>query len=159
MGFISKQLENSFNIEHRIRLEKSKAVMNLRIHYFYNNIQGNLLKREATLFCVVFSIQSFGETTDSLKSKWVPSLVTGAVISQIAFSNWVKVGENSIAWSLMGDFKLNKEENNWIFKNQIKAQYGRAKLAKLIIERPITIFILNMKKLNLLKHKPNKLYK
>lgn len=86
------------------------------------------MKKLVVLFVILFSIQSLGQTPDSLKNKWIPSLVTGVGISQIAFSNWVKGGENSIAWSLMGDFKLNREENNWIFKNQIKAQYGRAKI-------------------------------
>ena len=71
---------------------------------------------------------SFAQTPDSLKNKWIPSLTTGLGINQVAFSNWVKGGENSIAWSLYGDFHLNRETDTWSFRNQIKASYGRAKV-------------------------------
>lgn len=78
------------------------------------------------LFIAVAFINA--QTPDSLKNKWIPSLVTGLGINQVGFTNWVKGGENSIAWSLFGDFKLNRESDTWSFRNQIKAAYGRAKV-------------------------------
>lgn len=78
---------------------------------------------------ILFSFTTlFAQTPDSLKNKWIPSLVTGLGLNQVAFTNWVKGGENSIAWTLFGDFKLNRESDTWSFKNQIKAAYGRAKI-------------------------------
>lgn len=86
------------------------------------------MKKSIALFLVLsFSVIN-AQTPDSLKNKWLPSLVTGLGINQVAFTNWVKGGENSIAWSLFGDFKLNRESDTWSFKNQIKASYGRAKI-------------------------------
>jgi len=86
------------------------------------------MKKSIALFLgLSFSVIS-AQTSDSLKNKWLPSLVTGLGINQVAFTNWVKGGENSIAWSLFGDFKLNRESDTWSFKNQIKASYGRAKI-------------------------------
>ncbi len=86
------------------------------------------MKKSIVLF-LFFTISILNaQTPDSLKNKWLPSLVTGLGINQVAFTNWVKGGENSIAWSLFGDFKLNRESDLWSFKNQIKASYGRAKI-------------------------------
>ncbi|MBI1936989.1 MAG: DUF3078 domain-containing protein [Ignavibacteriales bacterium] len=86
------------------------------------------MKKIYILFVIIFYGAASAQTPDSLKNKWLPSLTTGLGISQIAFSNWVKGGENSIAWSLLGDFKLSREGDTWSFKNQIKGQFGRAKI-------------------------------
>jgi hypothetical protein len=85
------------------------------------------MKKPVVTFFLISSIL-FAQSTDSLKGKWIPSLTTGLAISQIAFSNWVKGGENSIAWTLNGNFSINRDSKPWIFKNQVKAQYGRAKI-------------------------------
>lgn len=85
------------------------------------------VKKLIILFLAITSL-SFAQTPDSLKNKWIPALTTSLGINQISFTNWVKGGDNSIAWSLLGDFKLNRESDLWIFKNQIKAAYGRAKI-------------------------------
>jgi hypothetical protein len=74
------------------------------------------------------TLTTFAQTTDTVKSCWVPSFVTSLGINQIAFSNWVKGGENSIAWTLMGDFHFDKPSKTWSFKNSIKATYGRSKI-------------------------------
>ena len=87
-----------------------------------------VMKKMLVIFLLISSITIKGQTPDSLIGKWIPSLTTGIGISQIAFSNWVKGGESSIAWTLIGDFTLNREKKPWIIKNQIKAQYGRAKI-------------------------------
>ena len=86
------------------------------------------MKKSIVLFLVLSISAINAQTPDSLKNKWLPSLVTGLGINQVAFTNWVKGGENSIAWSLFGDFKLNRESDLWNLKNQIKASYGRAKI-------------------------------
>jgi len=86
------------------------------------------MKKSMALFLVLSFSAISAQTPDSLKNKWLPSLVTGLGINQVAFTNWGKGGENSIAWSLFGDFKLNRESDTWSFKNQIKAAYGRAKI-------------------------------
>ena len=86
------------------------------------------MKKNLLLFLVLSVSTIIAQTPDSLKNKWLPSLQTGLGINQTAFTNWVKGGENSIAWSLYGNFKLNRESDFWSFKNQIKASYGRAKI-------------------------------
>lgn len=89
-----------------------------------------LMKKIVLLYLISALSLVNGQEADSIKGKWTPSLTTGLGISQIAFRNWVKGGENSIAWTLIGDFLLNKESETWSFKNQIKAQYGRAKIGE-----------------------------
>lgn len=86
------------------------------------------MKKIYILSVIIFYGAVSAQTPDSLKNKWIPSLTTGIGISQIAFSNWVKGGENSIAWSLLGDFKLHREGDMWSSRNQVKGQFGRAKI-------------------------------
>ena len=69
----------------------------------------------------------FAQEKDSTLYVWQPSLATGLNISQIAFSNWTQGGENSITWTLTGDFGLQYNMELWAFKNQINAAYGRTK--------------------------------
>jgi hypothetical protein len=75
-----------------------------------------------------FVTVTFGQVPDSLKNKWIPSFVVSAGINQIAFTNWVKGGDNSIAWTFLGDFHYDLTGDVWSFKNSIKATYGRAKI-------------------------------
>ena len=81
-------------------------------------------------YLVIFLISAgtiFAQGTDSTMNKWIPSLVAGFNASQIAFSNWTQGGENSITWTLTGDFGLRYKLEHWSFKNQLKAAYGRTK--------------------------------
>lgn len=112
-------------------MEKITLNKNAQINYSYfcPGHPGVYMKRTFVLTLLLSTI-SMAQTPDSLKGRWIPSLTTGLGISQVAFSNWVKGGENSIAWALIGDFSLNREDKPWIFKNQIKAQYGRAKIGE-----------------------------
>ncbi len=49
-------------------------------------------------------------------------------ISQVALSNWAKGGDNSIAWTLMGNLGLSYINDNWTFHNNLKFAFGRTKL-------------------------------
>lgn len=86
------------------------------------------MKKTVVILLFVSTSAFFAQTPDSLKNKWLPSWVMGLGISQVAFSNWVKGGENSIAWSLLCDFKINREGDLWSYRNSLKGTYGRAKI-------------------------------
>ncbi|MBA4406014.1 hypothetical protein C0389_01940 [bacterium] len=87
------------------------------------------MKKIFPVITLLFSVGiSSGQVPDSLKNKWIPSFVAGLGINQIAFSNWVKGGDNSIAWTLLGDFHYDRISTPWTFKNSIKATYGRSKI-------------------------------
>lgn len=86
------------------------------------------MKKNVILFIIITTLSIFAQVPDSLKNKWIPGLVTGINISQIAFSNWVKGGDNSISWVFMGDFRLDNTSEIWSFKNSVKAAYGRSKI-------------------------------
>lgn len=79
------------------------------------------------LLFVSFSILSAQEA-DSTLNEWTHSLVSGFNLSQIAFSNWTKGGENSITWTLTGDYQSVYKTESWKFSNQLKIAYGRTKL-------------------------------
>lgn len=87
--------------------------------------------KKILLLAVIFTfvINVFAqEKADSTLNKWTPSIVTGLNISQIAFSNWTQGGENSIAWTLTGNFNASYKTTDWKFKNELKAAYGQTKI-------------------------------
>lgn len=88
------------------------------------------MKRFILLVFILFNLNIFAEETkeDTLYYTWIPSLVTSLNLSQIAFSNWTKGGENSIAWTSAVDFGLDRRGELWTLRNQFKAAYGRTKL-------------------------------
>ena len=86
------------------------------------------MKKLFFFFLIITTFFTNAQVPDSLKNKWLPSFIVGASISQIAFSNWVKGGDNSISWVFMGDFHLDNTGDLWSFKNSIKATYGRSKI-------------------------------
>ena len=86
------------------------------------------MKKRIAFLILIITITTLAQVPDSLKNKWIPSLVTSASISQIAFSNWVKGGDNSISWVFNEDFHLDNTSDIWSFKNSIKATYGRSKI-------------------------------
>ena len=74
---------------------------------------------------------------DSLKYYvWIPSAIGGLNVSQIALSNWAKGGDNSIAWTLLGNFGLSYINDNWTFHNSFKFAFGRRKRACAICRHP-----------------------
>ncbi len=55
---------------------------------------------------------------------------TGINISQISFNNWSQGGENSLTWTLFGNFNLVTKSNIWTTKNTLKFAYGRIKVGE-----------------------------
>lgn len=86
------------------------------------------MKKILYFILFVFVTNSFSQVPDSLKNKWIPGLVTNIGFNQIAFTNWVKGGENSIAWSILANFKYDNISDIWTYKNSIKGTYGRSKI-------------------------------
>jgi len=66
--------------------------------------------------------------SDSTSGKWKPDGVAGINLSQIAFSNWAKGGENSLSWVFFSNIGLNYEANKYKLKNNFKFAFGRTKL-------------------------------
>ncbi len=67
---------------------------------------------------------------DSTISNWENSLITGLNISQVSFKDWSKGGDNSLAWTIRGDYKNIYKSDNWVLKNQLIGEYGRTKLGE-----------------------------
>ena len=59
---------------------------------------------------------------------WVPTMVTGLNVSQIAFSNWTQGGSNALAWTLTANVGYDYKGETWGLQNHLKAAYGRTKL-------------------------------
>jgi hypothetical protein len=61
-------------------------------------------------------------------NKWIPKGTAGFNLSQIAFSDWAQGGENSITYSLVGNFGVSYETVSNVFTNSLKATYGQTKI-------------------------------
>lgn len=88
------------------------------------------MKKYLFLFVFLLNFISNAKSIDSTKAinTWVPKLVLGLNLSQIAFSNWVKGGENSVTWTILTDFDLKYQTESWSVKNDFNVAYGRTKL-------------------------------
>ena len=88
--------------------------------------------KKTYLIILLAALSLYAQEKDSTFYKWTPSLITGVNISQISFKDWSQGGENAITWTLTGDFQLIYKTEDWRFKNQLKAAYGRTKLGSAI---------------------------
>ena len=59
---------------------------------------------------------------------WVPTMVTGLNVSQIAFSNWKQGGSNALTWTVTANFGVDYKTDNWKLRNHANIAYGRSKL-------------------------------
>jgi len=86
------------------------------------------MKKGILLFLILSITTLYSqEEVDSTLGKWVPSLIASANLSQVAFNNWSKGGENSIAYSFGVDWNMEfKSESKWTFKNQLKGDWGQS---------------------------------
>lgn len=81
-----------------------------------------------TFFTIILSLNlTFAQQDSTKKMGWIPSGVAGLNISQIALNNWSQGGENSLTWTLTGDFALNYITENYTLENTLKVAYGKNK--------------------------------
>lgn len=87
-------------------------------------------KSNIIIFLILyFSINySIIAAQDSTQSNWQRTTKIGVHISQIAFSNWTKGGNNSLTYSLSGDFGISYIDTNWRIDNILKLAYGQTKI-------------------------------
>ncbi len=76
---------------------------------------------------IAFAQKDTGEKDPNL-NKWVPKGVAGFNISQMAFSNWAQGGDNSMTYSIVGNFSLDYKSESMAFTNSLKVAYGQTKL-------------------------------
>lgn len=100
----------------------------LKLFFIYKSA----MKKIILLFAIFITIHAENTNTDTLnlKNQWHPSVVLGLNLSQIAFSNWVKGGENAVTWTVLSDIELNKKSETWTLKNEFNISYGRTKLGE-----------------------------
>ncbi len=86
------------------------------------------MKRILLLFLLLSLTTVYSQDTDSTLNNWTQSLIASANLSQVAFDNWSKGGENSLAYSFGVDWVMDyKSDSKWSFKNQLKGDWGQSK--------------------------------
>lgn len=79
-------------------------------------------------FLLIMVNLSFAQNDSLSSGPWVAEGVTGLNVSQIAFSNWTQGGENSLTWTIFGDFLVEYHAEPWVLANSLKVSYGKTKL-------------------------------
>ncbi len=59
---------------------------------------------------------------------WIPTMVTGVNISQIAFDNWTQGGSNALTWTATANVGMDYKTDHWTLRNHGRVAYGRTKL-------------------------------
>jgi Protein of unknown function (DUF3078) len=85
------------------------------------------MKKGILLFLVLSLSTIYSQVLDSTLNKWRPSFIASANLSQIAFDNWAKGGENSLSYSFGVDWTMKYKKVDWRFKNQLKGEWGQSK--------------------------------
>jgi hypothetical protein len=65
---------------------------------------------------------------DSTFHKWIPKGIASANLGQVALSDWSQGGDNSITYTLIGDFGVQYKTETWRWSNNLKASYGQNKI-------------------------------
>ncbi len=86
------------------------------------------------LFSLLTLVINSQDQPDTTLNRWVPGVVAGLNISQIAFSNWTQGGENSLAWTITGKFNAMYKAEKWEFKNELKSAYGQTKIGSDLVK-------------------------
>jgi hypothetical protein len=60
--------------------------------------------------------------------------VTGLNASQVSFTNWSQGGENSITWSVFGDFGVKFVQDSLLIYNHLNVVYGKTKTGDAIFK-------------------------
>ncbi len=87
------------------------------------------MKKIATLL-VCYLLQntiSFAQT-DTTKSPWKHTIVSGLNLSQVAYKDWTQGGENSLAWTVSIDGKSEQEHEKTLWTNNYKFAFGQTKI-------------------------------
>ncbi len=85
------------------------------------------MKKAILLFLFLALNVIYSQDADSTSSKWTPSLIASANLSQVAFNNWTKGGENSLSYSFGVDWVMDyQSDGKWSFKNQLKGDWGQS---------------------------------
>ncbi len=86
------------------------------------------------LIFTFFTSNLAAQKQDSTLNKWDPSLKLELNLSQIAFQDWSKGGENSFSFVGKINWKMKYKSRNWSFENEFVAKAGRSRVDPDIIK-------------------------
>ncbi|MBV6512144.1 MAG: DUF3078 domain-containing protein [Ignavibacteriales bacterium] len=82
------------------------------------------MKQLFTIF-ILSTIMMTGQ--DSIPPSWNYSAVTSLNINQVSLTNWAQGGDNTFAWTVIGNFGAEYKGSQWSSRNSLKLAFGRTK--------------------------------
>jgi hypothetical protein len=87
------------------------------------------------LLLVFLDLQGANISKDTTRTNGVYLTgVTGINASQVSFTNWSQGGENSVTWSVFGDFSVKFVEDSLVVFNHLNAVFGKTKTGDAIFK-------------------------
>ncbi len=86
------------------------------------------MKTIIIITALLFSSIMYAQTDTTNPSLWSAKGVIGLNLNQVAFSDWSQGGDNSFAWTILGNFGVTYADTPWSCTNNLKIAYGRTKL-------------------------------
>lgn len=80
------------------------------------------------LMIVIIPLRAQNDTANTDPYGWTHTVVANLNITQNSYDNWVKGGENTLAWQLTLNGSANLEEERYLFTNKLLLDYGRTKV-------------------------------
>jgi hypothetical protein len=80
------------------------------------------------LISILFNLTLQAQEDSTVVNAWSTSGVVALNLSQTSLSNWAKGGDNSFAFSLLGDFNADYQGETWKLTNYLKLNWGRSKV-------------------------------
>lgn len=77
------------------------------------------------VFLVLLSLMVYGQ--DSTATMWKYSAVTSLNINQVSLTNWSQGGDNTFAWTVIGNVGAEYLGEKWKSRNTLKMAFGRTK--------------------------------
>ncbi len=108
-----------------------------------------------TPFCYKSFAQDTTASVDSVfsdKAKYSQSVSSKLQMSQSAYSNWTKGGQNSFAWNIIVDGTFRRDKSKYFIQNKTKLTYGKTKIngsSRVHIDGLFSEFLISNKKKNL----------
>lgn len=79
------------------------------------------------MFFLLIVLTGMISAQDSATTVWKYAAVTSLNINQVSLTNWTQGGDNTFAWTILGNFGAEYISDKWKSRNTLKMAFGRTK--------------------------------
>lgn len=80
---------------------------------------------------------TFSEEQQEQEEIWTKQIITGFIINQVSYTNWVKGGENALSWTANVDMRFEKDDTKANWSTVGKFAFGQTKQQNLELRKSV----------------------